>query len=229
MSTRAQRIRFVPASRPAGNTGMVVESTPDVEVLAGDGVATITDGLGGQWETVARPHRVGLTRYVGRSPLVQDVPILIDGFAGDGRVNLTLEILLDAVVTARTDREPTVWRVQGPIHYPDRRWVIGDIQMGDALRSEAGLLVRQELSVSLMEWVAGDKLTVRRKPLKLKPRKRKVGAKISANGKTLRQLAKQHYGNVKAAKPLGLAQKPPVKDLGKKLHRKIKLVRVRIP
>lgn len=200
-----------------------------VEFLVGDGPATITGGFDGQWETVSRPRRPSLTRYVGRGPIMQDVPVLIDGFRAERSIQMLMDAWLYWQTLSGPDSHPTIWKVDGPIHYPRKRWVISNITFEDAIRDQQGELVRQAVTLSLMEFVAGDRLRVRRKPLKLKPRKEKVGAKVPTKGLTMRQLARKYYGTVKAAKPLGAAQKPPVKDMRKKLHRKIKLVRVTIP
>lgn len=226
------RIRLVPAPNNATlrtNSGVEVQSLGGVEFQIGDGPATITGGFDGQWETVSRPKRAALTRYVGRDPITQDVPLLIDGFAAERNIQGLVDAWLYWQTLTGPDNHPTVWKVHGPIHYPRKRWVIADIQFGDALRDARGELVRQEVTLKLMEFVTGDRLRVRRKPLKLKPRKEKVGAKVATKGLNCRQLAKKYYGTVKAAKPLGAAQKPPVKDMRKKLHRKIKLVRITIP
>lgn len=48
-----------------------------VEVLAGNGAPTITDGFA-RWAIVDRPQRVGMTVLQGYNPIVMEVPILFD-------------------------------------------------------------------------------------------------------------------------------------------------------
>lgn len=220
------RIRMLPAKVP-GNSGV------EVRFDMGDGAAQITQGFGNMWEAVARPQRRAITRFVGADPIGQDIPILIDRFAEDR----SIQHLLDGLLLQQQPKDagwegmypPTIWRIQGPIHFPEKRWVVADIEFGDALRSPHAGLVRQAATLKLLEYVRPDQIKVRRRPKRIKPRKAKVGETIATKNRTLRQIAVKYYGTAKAAKPLGKAQKPPVRDVGKKLSRKIKLVRITLP
>src|SRR5215831_19260624 len=53
-----------------------------LNVLVGDGSPNLTDGVT-TWDTVQRPKRTSLTRYSGRTPFTQDIPILFDGVTID--------------------------------------------------------------------------------------------------------------------------------------------------
>lgn len=220
------RIRMLPAKVP-GNSGV------EIRFDMGDGPAQLTQGFGGMWEAVPRPQKRAAMRFVGADPIGQDIPILIDGFAQDRPI----DHLLDGLLLQQQPKDggfegmypPTIWRIQGPIHMPQKRWVVADIEFGDALRNEHGRLVRQAATLKLMEYVRPDRIKVRKLPRRVKPRKEKVGAMVATKNRTLRQLAVKYYGTAKAARPLGKAQNPPVRDVSKKLSRKIKLVRITLP
>lgn len=220
------RIRMVPARVP-GNSGV------EVRLDMGDGPAQLTQGFGSMWETVPRPQKRAAMRFVGADPIGQDIPILIDGFAAGE----SIQMLLDKLLWQQAPKDdgpdgmfpPTIWRVHGPIHFPQKRWVLADIEFGDALRDHQGRLVRQAATLKLMEYVRPDRIKVRKLPRRVKPRKEKVGAMVATKNRTLRQLAVKYYGTAKAARPLGKAQNPPVRDVSKKLSRKIKLVRITLP
>lgn len=220
-------LELIPARIP-GNSGV------GVRLLMGDGPAQLTQGYGGMWETVGRSRRKAITRFTGADPIGQDIPIMLDGFAQDRSVQSSLDQLLSQLqpVAATWDPNfhPPVWRLDGPVHYPwSKKWIVADIEFGDAIRNDRGDLIRQAATLKLLEYVQPDSLRIHRKPLTIKPRKVKAGKKITVKGLTLRQIAVKYYGTAKVAKPLGKAQKPPVRDVRKKLHRTVKLIRVTIP
>src|SRR5215472_1627357 len=53
-----------------------------LNVLLGDGSPTLNSGVT-TWDTVARPKRTSLTRFSGRTPYGQDIPIMFDGVTND--------------------------------------------------------------------------------------------------------------------------------------------------
>lgn len=222
------RIRMVPARLP-WNSGS------EIRFDMGDGPAQLTQGFGAMWETVPRPQRKAITRFVGADPIGQDIPILIDGFATRERIQSRLDALLVQQQPKAGGGElypPTIWRIGGPIHFPQKRWVVADIEFGDALRSGGGELRRQLAILKLLEYILEDGAKVRRRPRRIAPRGLKGKQRVvSAKGRSLRQIAVKHYGTARAARPLGKAQRPPVRDVTRKLaqNRKIKLVRVTIP
>jgi hypothetical protein len=185
------------------------------------------------WETLARPQRVALTRFVGAEPIGQELPVLLDGFRDQRDIEFLLESLL---IQSRPKRDkgqsypPTVWRLRGPVHYPQKRWVLADIEFGEALRSRnlGGRLVRQRAVLKFIEYVPPDSMKVKRLPRRLTPKGKEK--KVKADGRTLRRIAIKYYGTAKAARPLGKAQKPPIRDVTRKLPkgRVIRLPRIRL-
>lgn len=190
----------------------------------GDGEAQLTQGFGG-WESISRPQRVAITRFTGTDPLGQDIPILIESAGGlnglsiEGRIK---DLIYNA--RAKSDGYPsTVYRMQGPVWYTEKRWIIADIDWGEQLRSRYGWPVRQRATLKMLEFVNPDTIKVRRRPVRVvyKP---KVGKgedrRIRASGKqNLRQIAKKYYGTARVAKELGKRQKPPIRDPMKKLNK----------
>lgn len=128
----------------------------------GDGPATITGGHGG-WEVLGRPGKVGSTRYAGTAPLQQDIPILLDGFAGDRSVQGQVNRLIELSRPQGGKRPPRV-KVAGPVHRTSLVWVIEDIQWGGALRRPGVGLVRQELTLQLLQFVRSDRIGQRARP-----------------------------------------------------------------
>lgn len=214
----ASVITLYPASNSSKNAGESISFQVD------DGEPTLTQGFGG-WETVARPQRVALTRFVGNEPIGQTIPILLDGYRTDEDVLPKLNALLtQSRVRADRDLPPTIWRIEGPIFYPSRRWIVAGIEFGETLRSPrangSSALTRQRATLSLLEYVPPDQIRVKRVRRRLKPKSKR--ARVLADGLSVRQLAVKYYGTSRldVAKALGKAQRPPIRDVKKKLGQK---------
>jgi len=213
---------------PAANSGSF--SSPlsfDID----DGEAVLTQGFGG-WETVARPQRVAITRYTGNDPIGQSVPILLDAYARSGNVEPRLQGLLRQS-QGQSGAAPTVWKLDGPIFYPEKRWIVSGIEFGETLRvplpfqSAAGIaasaLTRQRATISFLEYVRPDQIRVRRVKRTYKPKGKKK--QVEAKGQSIKQLTAEYYGTseIRVARALGKAQKPPIRDVKKKLGKKKKI------
>jgi len=130
----------------------------DLHVDMGDGPATPTAGHSG-WETVARVRRKAMTAYVGVQPFQQDVPVLLDGF----RENRSIQRQLDQILSLGEGK--VLFHAYGPIHNEGGPYVFGDEpELGDAIRAEDGTLVRQALTLKLMEYVPADQAGKREGP-----------------------------------------------------------------
>lgn len=131
----------------------------DVKVNMGNGPATPTAGFAG-WEVRERVRRKGMTTYVGKPPFQQDVPVLLDGYRENRSVERTLEQLLKL-------GDDVVFKAYGPIYYPGKNFVFGeDPEFGtgpaECARSRDGTLVRQALTLKLMEYVPATAVGRRR-------------------------------------------------------------------
>lgn len=192
-----------------------------------DGEATLTQGFGG-WETVSRPQRVALTRWTGNDPIGQDVPILLDGYAGGVDVEPKLqELLKRSRVRPGAGLPPAVWRLRGPIFYPEKKWIVSGIQFGEILRTPRGensaALTRQRATISFLEYIDPDQIRIKKIKRRLKPKGKKNS--ILADGKSIRQIAVEYYGTgeIVVARALGKAQDPPIRDVKKELGKKRKI------
>lgn len=123
----------------------------DLKVNMGDGPATPTAGFAGR-EVVPRNQRKGMTSFVGTEPFQQDVPVLLDGYRENRSVERALEQLLSLGGNA-------VFKAYGPIHREGIDYVFGeDPEFGtepgkEVIRAQDGTLLRQALTLKLMEYV----------------------------------------------------------------------------
>jgi hypothetical protein len=133
----------------------------------GDGVAVITDGLGG-WSTVERQDAIAVTDWTGQEPLAQDVPLMLDG----GRHRRSVERRLAKIIALGRPQDggrPPVFQVWGPIHYPGKRWVLpkGGITLStdedECRRRNDGELYRQALTLHLLEYVSPEQASVHKR------------------------------------------------------------------
>lgn len=121
----------------------------DLKLNMGDGPATPTAGLAG-YETVPRVRRKAMTAFSGLEPFSQDVPVMLDGFREGRSIERQLEKLEEF-------GGPTKFHAYGPIHRAGDVYVFGeDPEYGEAIRDEDGTLLRQRLTLKLMEFVSAD-------------------------------------------------------------------------
>lgn len=212
---------------PVG-TGIPITLTID------DGEAALTQGFGG-WESVARPQRIAITRFTGNEPIGQDIPVFLDGYAGGRNIEPELQRLLRESRATNAGDPPTVWRLSGPVYYPEKQWIISGIAFGDTLRTpspdnQTAILTRQRATISFLEYVRPDQIRVKRVKRTYKPKGKKK--RIEAKERSIKQITAEFYGTseILVAKALGKAQRPPVRDVKKKLKkgRKVRLPVLRV-
>lgn len=211
--------------------------SPTISVLAplGDGSPVLTQGFAG-WEEVEMPRRKSRTVWKGRQPLKQTIPLLFD----------TLHDERNAAVLERTIRnferlcgvgipgEPPVIQFDsaGLVPYdfhdsPHIRWVVDGYEPGETLRAGPHR-VRQETTVTVMEYVEDTQLAVSAAALRRTPSKpHKCTSKhkrytVKKND-TLSSIAKKEYGDADCWRVIGSANK--IRDPRKKLKvgRKLRL------
>jgi nucleoid-associated protein YgaU len=186
-------------------------------LLAGE--ATVTGGTA-TWEATARPEQRALTVYAGTELFKLDVPILIDGWPDEG-IGWEVQRLIDLSRGDGIDRPPD-FRADGPIPNAGGRYVMELPEWGEAIRSKKGDLVRQYLTLKLVEFVDPDRL-----------RPHKIGGKKGGNhgGKpnqvvvkdheTLLQVAARVYGDSSRAREIGKLN--DIRDIRKPLQQGRKL------
>jgi hypothetical protein len=141
----------------------LVSDSPSIRVtgIRGADPPTVTGGYGG-WQKISRPRRKGLTAWQGIDPLEMRLPLLFDGYP-DASVELPCGRLEQLAGIARTKvgntSEPPILRVIGavPARTPD--WVVETLEWIDpVIWSEDGYRLRQGAVVTLLEYVADDRL-----------------------------------------------------------------------
>lgn len=133
----------------------------------GDGAWRITDGYGG-YEEVERPNDVSLTEWAGQSPLRMEGTVLLDGLAENRSVQRDLDRVLKLGRTKDADEAPEPFKLTGPIPFSGEKWVMESTpDFEQTVRSAGGKLIRQVLTLHLMQYV---------KPDRVKIKKRKQGA-----------------------------------------------------
>lgn len=150
----------VQARRPAtAGVGMVAisSSDPPLRVVAhlSDSPPVFEAGFGG-WDEVARPRRSPITTWKALPGLRLTLPILIDQWATGVSIERQIEALQQMGRPTASDGEPPQVRITstgGAVPGQARTWVIDGLSFGDSLMNALGNRVRQQVTVSLLEFV----------------------------------------------------------------------------
>lgn len=204
-----------------------VQYGTEQKVQIGDGPAKIVSS-GTGWVVKSRPGNVGLVDWEGMSPVAQEVPILIDGFAADRSVEFEVNALRSLAGIGRRDFDglaPTAVRIRGPINFPGKTWVITDIEEGDVLRlprsnNRPGQITRFPATLKLLEFIRPDQIRLRRRR---QPPRRAPRTYTVVQGDTLARIAQKVYGTQGMWKEIGRIQKPKIMSPRKKLKPGLKL------
>ncbi len=165
MSPTKVAISRARVARDAGMRLHIVakEARLDFWVDMGDGPATLTGGIGG-WQTVDVVDDVDLTDWVGQGPLTQDIPIMLDGYP-DESVERDLKNIFK--LGRDTEGRPPVFEIDGPIFFAEAHWVLPEngvtLDSESTIRSDKGVLLRQALTLSVLEYVPPDQVHLRKK------------------------------------------------------------------
>lgn len=193
----------------------------DVSVRLGDEVAKPTAG-GAEWDEVKRPEDVSLTDYTGDGLIHMDVPVMLDGFLDKVDQQPVLNVILALTRGGDRGRAPD-FIATGPIPYSGLRCVMEAPDWGDTMRGPDGALLRQELTLHLIEFVDPDAIRVT-------PKKaaagalvfdQKKGTVVTKADETLLHVSTRVYGNPSMAQEIG--QLNGIRDVRKKLKAGITL------
>jgi hypothetical protein len=133
-------------------------------------------GGGGGWETVGRPRQTGMTIWSGNAPYAVQLPLMLDDFASRGSVEDAVR-MLNRIARGDDDSEPGVVEVGG-VPLPADEWVIDALDWGDPIRAPRDLrLMRQPVTLALLEYVPPELVQVRRRSL-VKPRRKTKVVKV---------------------------------------------------
>lgn len=175
---------------------MLASKEPPLRVIGwrGEEAPTLTEGFGG-WTTIARPRRYSITDFTGLEPLKMSLPMLLDGWASnDSQEPFIRNIERMARIDAGR-KSPSIVEVTGAVPYPGVSWVIESLSWGESLWSDGGFRVRQQVTLSLMQYVEDKHLA------KLAKRNQR-----SKSNKVYVVKAGEHLGEI-AARQLGDAQR----------------------
>lgn len=151
-----------PTAVPAGLVAFKVAPSRQLPInfviaVLGDGSARVSGG-GPKVDVIDRPGDDGITVFRGRDPLRLSIPIVFDGFLR--RADVRGEIVKLQAFTAPISGEPPLITVVGAVPYTDLEWWLdGGLDWGDSTWGTSGTLLRQAMTVNLVEHIADQKLT----------------------------------------------------------------------
>lgn len=197
------------------------DDNPSLTLLCelGDAFPTITQGYGG-WDEVDRPHNISLTTWRGFKPMGIDLPLMLDQLALGTSVETAIDVL-EALAgrgrlrSGRTTgsgayaQPPTlIVHTAGVMPYDaksfsDIRWVINALDWDEeqTITNEAGNRVRAPVTVSLLQYVADQRLEDQALALRtsLQSQRAKRGTArrryTVKQGETLVSIARTHLGD----------------------------------
>jgi hypothetical protein len=165
-------VRISTNDPPLSVTARLAEERPNVE-----------DGYGG-WDEVVRPRRSPITTWRASPGLKLTLPVLLDGWADGRSVEREVAQLEQMGTPTASDGDPPRVRLEATgnaIPYLRRVWVITGLTFGDALMNKAGNRVRQQVTLSLLEYVhdvyLAERSAARRRRGKAAQPKTKAGAR----------------------------------------------------
>lgn len=158
---------------PPGHVQIYCADPPrSLVVLLGPDPLKLTGG-GGGWETVARPHQVGMTLWQGGEPYALQLPLMLDDFPERGSVERAMRVI-NRLARGDDDSEPGIVEIGG-VPLPADEWVIESVDYGDPIRGVRDLhLMRQPVTLALREYVPPEYVQLRRRALGKPKRKTRV-------------------------------------------------------
>lgn len=190
----------------------------------------------GGWEVVSREQRKALTSWRGREPMRTTFSVLFDTLddPSEGQeLEREIRVLEKLAGIGIGNREPPVVRFnsRGLIPHdfkdaPQNRWVVDALEWGEAIRNNRGHRIRQEATITLLEYVDDEYLEKARKKRDNKKSKDKCSGANKKRytvkkGDTLMSIAKKQYGRAdcwKAIAKLNKIRDPRSLKIGKRLR-----------
>jgi hypothetical protein len=212
-------------SKRRPNQVLIVSTDNKFSVLAllGQTANHVTDGYGG-WTVNNRPRKVGYTSYTGRNPFQLSLGIMVDGFETGDSIEPRMRQLTWMALPIPGDQPRTV-KIYGAIPYPNTgSWVINGIDEGDAtIWHESGAYrLRQDLTLTMLEYVKADSLDLVQARAQLSPSTRQPY--VIKKGDTFNGIAALYLGD--PTKGNALARANGINDpasIGKYIGKSIKL------
>jgi hypothetical protein len=167
-------VRISSNDPPVSLTARLSDTRPNVDA-----------GYGG-WQEIARPRRRPLSVWTGSPGLRLTLPILLDAWrSGTSIERLISQVEQLSLPTAADGSPPRVRFVArgGAVPHQDRTWVVDSLSWGDALMNAAGDRVRQQVSLSFLEWIADVRVTEKSSATQLRRQTARAKSKGGASSK----------------------------------------------
>lgn len=148
----------------------------------------IDQGHGGGWTEVARPRRSTLSIWNGQPAYRMSLPILLDRFRDQLSVEREIAWLVRLASPSAADGQPARVRITAKgaaVPGQSRTWVIDGLTWGDAAMTKNGNRSRQQVTLSLLEYIAD----VRVDSAALRQRQKAAGPKTSQGAAQKRVIA----------------------------------------
>jgi hypothetical protein len=131
---------------------------PPISITArlSDAKPNVDQGYGG-WQEVARPRRTTLSVWQGLPAMRMSIPILLDKFRTQGSIErecAQLERLASPSASDGTTPRVSFAAKGGAIPHQGRIWVVDNLTWGDAAMTTRGNRCRQQVTLSLLEYIA---------------------------------------------------------------------------
>lgn len=157
---------------PSGRVTLRSAAPPLVVTAWLAGPATVAAGYA-SWEVLDRPRRVGLPVFQGHAPYAMTLPLLLDGFIAQTTVEAEIARLERMARLVPGAGRPPVVRAAGPLPRGAMTdWVVSALEWGDGvIRSpEDGRRLRQDVTVTLIQFVEADVVVERSPALRARAR-----------------------------------------------------------
>ena len=130
-----------------------------VVVWMGDDPPKVTGGYGG-WEIIERPRRTAVTQWQGREPIQMEIQFVLDGWKRPaGRRSIEYDVTaLERMALPHKTQPPVIKIIGSAMPHSDLDYVIQNIDWGPAIRAKNGERFRQEGTITLVRYLAADKL-----------------------------------------------------------------------
>jgi hypothetical protein len=175
---------------------VTLKSTNGLKVVAllGETSPILSEGVT-TWETVARPKRESITRFSGRNPFKQDIPVVFDAHADGNSVEGPVGTLV------KMSTQPHTISISGPVLKTNLDWIIIDITWDDQQTlwkraTPRDVRTRQLAVIHLQEFVDDVVIKTPASPKVQNLKKRDPPKKIKVpKGMTLKQIAQLEFGD----------------------------------
>jgi len=161
-----------------------------------DDPPTLSGGYGG-FRVADRPRKSSLTIWQGRQPFQLTVPMLLSDRGSSIRDEIHN---LDVISSGTSKGAPPYVKVDGAVPVPvhaGELWVIQDVQWGAIVRRRDRVVIRQDVTVTLLEYVSDATLEASTESSRTPGGKTIIRRYTVKKGDTLGSIAARQLGDQK--------------------------------